>query len=117
MHVSLARRIVNPNSILDAGRFGSLSRRTSEFSRHNMIYMYILIEDHDMLAIRLPPEIEERLNKLASKTGRTKTFYAREAILAYLDELEDTYLAADRVKKPGKRWTQDELEQELDLER
>jgi len=46
-----------------------------------------------MLAIRLPAPIEERLEKLAKRTGRTKTFYVREAILAHLDELEDIYLA------------------------
>ena len=41
-----------------------------------------------MLAIRLPQEIESRLSALAEKTGRTKTYYAREAILEYLDDLE-----------------------------
>jgi RHH-type transcriptional regulator, rel operon repressor / antitoxin RelB len=46
-----------------------------------------------MLAIRLPAEIEERLDRLAAATGRTKTFYARKAILAYLEDLEDAYLA------------------------
>jgi len=46
-----------------------------------------------MLAIRLPTEIENRLQVLAETTGRTKTFYAREAILEYLDDLEDLYLA------------------------
>jgi len=46
-----------------------------------------------MLAIRLPAEIENRLDALAKATGRTKTFYAREAILEYLDDLEDLYLA------------------------
>jgi RHH-type rel operon transcriptional repressor/antitoxin RelB len=69
-----------------------------------------------MLAIRLPEDIERRLAKLAEKTGRTKTFYARQAIEMHLEELEDTYLAASRVKRPKKRWTQDELESELDLE-
>ncbi len=49
-----------------------------------------------MLAIRLPPEIEERLEKLAKRTGRTKSFYAREAILEYIDDLEDLYLAEKR---------------------
>lgn len=49
-----------------------------------------------MLAIRLPPEIEERLDKLARRTGRTKTYYAREAILEYLDDLEDVHLAERR---------------------
>jgi len=42
-----------------------------------------------MLAIRLPQSIEKRLEKLARRTGRTKTFYAREAILGHLEELED----------------------------
>lgn len=69
-----------------------------------------------MLAIRLPPEIEERLARLASRTGRTKTYYAREAILRHLDDLEDMHLAIERLQKPAKRWTQEELEKELDLE-
>jgi len=46
-----------------------------------------------MLAIRLPDDIEARLTALADQTGRTKTYYAREAILAHLDDLEDYYLA------------------------
>jgi RHH-type rel operon transcriptional repressor/antitoxin RelB len=49
-----------------------------------------------MLAIRLPEEIERRLEELARKTGRTKTYYAREAILEYLDDLEDIHLAERR---------------------
>ena len=51
-----------------------------------------------MLAIRLPAEIEQRLEALAQATGRTKTFYAREAILEYLDDLEDIYLAEKRLQ-------------------
>ncbi len=51
-----------------------------------------------MLAIRLPEEIEERLTVLAKETGRTKTFYVREAILEYLDDLEDIYLAKKRLE-------------------
>lgn len=50
-----------------------------------------------MLAIRLPAEIETRLDVLAKTTGRTKTFYAREAILEHLDDLEDLYLAEQRL--------------------
>ena len=50
-----------------------------------------------MLAIRLAPEIEERLEALAARTGRTKTFYAREAILEHIDDLEDLYLAEQRL--------------------
>jgi RHH-type rel operon transcriptional repressor/antitoxin RelB len=55
-----------------------------------------------MLAIRLPQSIEKRLEKLARRTGRTKSFYVREAILEHLDDLEDLYLAEksfDRIQK------------------
>lgn len=51
-----------------------------------------------MLAIRLPEELESRLEALAKRTGRTKTFYAREAIEQHLEDLEDLYLA-ERVAK------------------
>lgn len=46
-----------------------------------------------MLAIRLPQSIEKRLDRLAKRTGRTKTYYAREAILRHLEDLEDVYEA------------------------
>jgi RHH-type rel operon transcriptional repressor/antitoxin RelB len=51
-----------------------------------------------MLAIRLPATIEKRLDRLAKRTGRTKTYYAREAILQHLEELEDIYLAERRLE-------------------
>jgi RHH-type rel operon transcriptional repressor/antitoxin RelB len=45
------------------------------------------------ISLRLPDDVEARLNNLAAMTGRTKTFYATEAICAHLDDLEDLYLA------------------------
>jgi RHH-type transcriptional regulator, rel operon repressor / antitoxin RelB len=74
--------------------------------------MYILPEVI-MLALRLPPEIEKRLDALAKKTGRTKTFYAREAILRHLEDLEDYHLARRRLARGGETVTLEELEQEL----
>ena len=49
-----------------------------------------------MLALRLPPDLERRLDALAKKTGRSKSFYAREAILEHIEDLEDAYLAEER---------------------
>ena len=73
-----------------------------------------------MLAIRLPPDIEERLDRLAKATGRTKTFYAREAILEHLDALEDLYLAEQRLidnqTGQSRTYTLEEVERELGLE-
>ena len=48
-------------------------------------------------SLRLPDEISQRLNKLADRTGRSKTFYMQAAILKYLDDLEDLYLAEQRL--------------------
>jgi RHH-type rel operon transcriptional repressor/antitoxin RelB len=47
-----------------------------------------------MLSVRLPEEIEVRLQALAKATGRSKSYYARQAILEKLDEMEDAYLGA-----------------------
>jgi RHH-type rel operon transcriptional repressor/antitoxin RelB len=52
-----------------------------------------------MLAIRLPPSIEKRLERLARRTGRTKTFYVREALLEHLEDLEDMYLAESALER------------------
>ncbi|MCF0242014.1 MAG: TraY domain-containing protein [Treponema sp.] len=52
-----------------------------------------------MLALRLKPEIENRLTALALKTGRTKTFYATKAIEQQLDDMEDYYLAEEAYKE------------------
>jgi RHH-type rel operon transcriptional repressor/antitoxin RelB len=72
-----------------------------------------------VLAIRLPPEVEARLAALARKTGRTKTFYAREAILEHLDDLEDLYLAEHRLIESragrSRSYTLDDVERELGL--
>lgn len=68
-----------------------------------------------MLAIRLPKEIEERLEKLARKTGRSKTYYAREAILEHIQDLEDYYLAVARLEKNLPAIPLDEMEQRLGL--
>ena len=68
-----------------------------------------------MLAIRLDPAIELRLEQLAKRTGRTKTFYAREAILEHLEDLEDTYLATQRLHKPAPTLSAEEVKRELGL--
>lgn len=66
-----------------------------------------------MLALRLPPHVEKRLNALAKKTGRTKSFYAREAILRHIEDIEDLYLARRRLKRGGKRVALETLEKQL----
>ena len=66
-----------------------------------------------MLALRLPPEIEKRLDDLARKTGRTKSYYAREAILRHIEDIEDIYLAERRLKRGGASVSLEQLESEF----
>lgn len=56
-----------------------------------------------------------RLARLAEKTGRTKTFYAREAIEQHLEDLEDYYLAADAARNLGRSYSADEAKRELGI--
>ena len=73
-----------------------------------------------MLALRLPEEIENRLAALAKATGRTKTYYAREAILTHLEDLEDIYIAEQRLADlragRSRTFSIDEVRAELGLD-
>jgi RHH-type rel operon transcriptional repressor/antitoxin RelB len=53
-------------------------------------------------SIRLDPALEQRLDHLAAKTGRTKSYYLRELVAKGLDDLEDYYLAASTVERVRK---------------
>jgi RHH-type rel operon transcriptional repressor/antitoxin RelB len=68
------------------------------------------------IAIRLPEELDKRLTELAKKTHRSKSFYAREAIENYIDDLEDYYLGMTVLKNPGKIYTIEEVEKMCGLE-
>ena len=59
------------------------------------------------ISIRLPAELEARLDTLAKATGRTKTYYAKQAISEYIDDLEDLYLAERELEaiRAGKSQT------------
>ncbi|WP_338927586.1 CopG family transcriptional regulator (plasmid) [Mycetohabitans endofungorum] len=53
-------------------------------------------------SVRLTPETEQRLDYLASHTGRTKAYYLREIINRGIAEMEDYYLAADVLERVRK---------------
>jgi RHH-type rel operon transcriptional repressor/antitoxin RelB len=74
-------------------------------------------KDATMLALRLPDDIEKTLEALARKTGRTKSFYAREAIVRHLEDLEDAHLASERLKRKRTRVSLEELESEFETGR
>ena len=64
----------------------------------------------------LPPEMLERLENLARATNRSKAFYIKEALQAHLGDLEDGYLALQRLNdKNAENITTEELKKRLGL--
>lgn len=51
-----------------------------------------------MLTVRLSPKLETRLNKLAKRTGRPKSYFAKKALESFLDEQEDYLIALSRLE-------------------
>lgn len=50
-------------------------------------------------SIRLSPELGNRLDRLAARTGRTKAYYLRQIIESGIAEMEDYYLAAETLER------------------
>ncbi len=72
-----------------------------------------------MIAVRMPAEVEARLDNLSKRTGRTKTYYVRKAVITYLEDMEDLYLAEEeyrKIKAGAKTYSIDEVRKELGLE-
>ncbi len=71
-------------------------------------------------SVRLEPRIEERLDALAARTGRTKAYYLRELIERGLEDLEDYYLAdaaMERLRKGEERtYSSAEVRKQLGLD-
>jgi RHH-type rel operon transcriptional repressor/antitoxin RelB len=74
-------------------------------------------EDKAGVLFELDPETERRLQEVVARTGKSQGELVREAVLDYLEEAEDRALAAERLSTPERRWTLEELERGLDLER
>jgi RHH-type rel operon transcriptional repressor/antitoxin RelB len=66
-----------------------------------------------MFTIRLDIDTERRLERLAKRTGRTKTFYVHEAIHDHLENLEDIQLTTPRLQKPARTYSAGDVKREL----
>lgn len=70
-----------------------------------------------MLAVRLDPAMEKRLERLAHETGRSKSYYVKQAIESLLEEQEDYLLALAVLERKEPRKSLEEVRKELGLER
>ena len=68
-----------------------------------------------MLTVTLEPEIEDRFQSIARRTGRSGEECVREALLDYLEEIDDAAIAAQRLAEPARLYTAVEVRRELDL--
>ena len=71
------------------------------------------------ISVRLPEDLKTRLAQLAQRTGRSKTYYMVEAIKEHIGDLEDLYIAEQRLieRRAGrsKSYTQEEMEKRYGL--
>lgn len=72
------------------------------------------------ITVRLPDELQQRLDHLAIQTGRAKSYYVKQALEVYLEDLEDLLLAnatLERVRSgKEKTYTLEDIENELNLD-
>ncbi len=69
-----------------------------------------------MLSVRLPKEMENRINRLAESTQRPKSFFIKEALNNYLEDMEDYYEVLKRKKDPKRNLISiEELEHALEI--
>src|SRR5947207_15238261 len=69
-----------------------------------------------MLGIRLEPELEQKLESLAKETGRSKSYYAREAIKQYLEDREDYLKGIAALERREAAIPLEELDRRLGLD-
>lgn len=69
-----------------------------------------------MIAVRLPKELEAQLDKVASETHRSKSYYIRKALEQFLDDREDYLLAVARLEESNPRIPYEKIRKELGLD-
>ncbi len=72
--------------------------------------------DNKMLGVRLDKDTEFRLEALCKKTGRTKSYYAKKAIIEFIENREDYLLAIARLEENNLRIPYDQIRKELGLD-
>jgi RHH-type transcriptional regulator, rel operon repressor / antitoxin RelB len=67
------------------------------------------------LVINLPKKLESQLTYLEAISQRPKDFHIKEALIRYLEDLEDLRIALKRLEKEGKTYTSEEVREKLNL--
>ena len=68
------------------------------------------------ITIKISTELDKRLTDLAEKTHLSKSYFAREALKLYIEDLEDTYLGLKVLENPGNIYISEEVRTMCGLE-
>jgi len=69
-----------------------------------------------MISVRLDANLEQKLNSIAKLTNRPKSFFIKEALKEYLEDIEDILEAKERLSDPKRETiTLEELRKELNI--
>jgi predicted DNA-binding protein len=71
------------------------------------------------LTLNLPKEVEKELEKdlkyLEETTNKPREYHIKEALIRYLEDMEDVRDALERSRKESKTYTTEELLKELGI--
>jgi RHH-type transcriptional regulator, rel operon repressor / antitoxin RelB len=69
-----------------------------------------------LVAVRLPDDLENKLEHLSQETGRSKSFYMKKALEQFMEDREDYLLAVARLEENNPRIPYEKIRKELGLE-
>ena len=68
------------------------------------------------MAVQITAEIESRIDALADRTGESKDDLVREALLAYLEDMDDVAIAREHLIHPDDTLSLQEMKKNLGLD-
>lgn len=69
-----------------------------------------------LAAVRLPDELDNKLDNLSKETGRSKSYYMIKALAQFLEDREDYLLAVARLEEKNPRVSYKKMRKELGLD-
>ncbi|MBY0292994.1 MAG: ribbon-helix-helix domain-containing protein [Alphaproteobacteria bacterium] len=71
---------------------------------------------YDHISIRIPDNLDKRLNHLSHELDRNKSYLIRQAVEEFLEDREEYLIALARLSKNEKEYTLEEVEEKLGLD-
>lgn len=69
-----------------------------------------------ILSLRIPKALNDKLEEIAKKTDRVKSYLVRKALEEYLEDLEDYLVAFERYTREDKEYlTTEEVKRYLEI--